>query len=130
MAKQAFSSQAGPQLTPLTLVLSTGMTPKTTGAWLQLDRPYRLFGMRCVAGSAVGTSNFSVKLQGVLSTQKTTGAAVGAIGAYVPTALISYSQANIGQLKASTALLPANVIRFSSTTFTTAATRSLRIEVV
>lgn len=113
-----------------TYVLSTGMSPKTTSSWLSLGNAFSRFALRCVRATTVGTSNFSVKLQGSLSTVFSTGAAVGAIGAYVPTALITYTQANVGTLKLSTALIPASYLRFSSTTFTTAANRKLRIEVV
>lgn len=113
-----------------TIVLSTGFTAASSGNWFALGGAYRSFGMRCVRSGAVGTSNFTVSLRGSLSTQNTTGGAVGAIGAYTPSTLISYTQALVGKLKLSTGLVPASYIKAVVSVLTTAANRKLRIEVV
>jgi hypothetical protein len=83
-----------------------------------------------VRGTSIGTSNFTVSLRGSLSTKNTTGAAVGAIGAYTPSTLITYTQAIVGKLKLSTGLVPASYIKAVVTALTTAANRKLRVEVV
>lgn len=111
-------------------VLSTGISAASSGAWVNLGTPYRAFGLRCVRAGSVGTSNFTVSLRGSLSTQNTTGAAVGAIGAYTPSTLISYTQALVGKLKLSTGLVPAQYVKFVCSALTTAASRKLRIELV
>jgi len=78
----------------------------------------------------VWTSNFTVSIRGSLSTRNTTGAAVGAIGAYTPSTLISYTQALVGKLKLSTGLVPASYVKAVVTALTTAAGRQLRVELV
>lgn len=115
-----------------TYVLSSGFLAKTTGAWVNLTAAYTRFGARCVRGSSVGTSNFNVVIQGNLSTVNSTGAAVGAIGAYVPQTLLTLTQAapGPGKIKFSTSLIPVQYVRFSCTAYTTAANRRLRIEFV
>lgn len=113
-----------------TLVLSTGMSPKSTGGWKPLGAAYSKFAVRCVRASSVGTSNFTVKVYGNMSTVNTTGAAVGAIGAYISPLITTVTQANVGQIKVSTATIVASYVKFSSTVFTTAAGRKLRIELL
>lgn len=113
-----------------TFVLSTGTAAASSGSWVDLKGTYSRFGVRCVRASSIGTSNFSVSIRGSLSTKNTTGAAVGAIGAYTPTTLIAYTQANVGKLKLSTALVPAAFVKAVVATMTTAANRKLRIELV
>jgi len=113
-----------------TIVLSTGFVAASSGSWFALNGAYKSFGMRCVRGGAVGTSNFTVSLRGSLSTRNTTGAAVGAIGAYTPSTLITYTQAIVGKLKLSTGLVPASYIKAVVSALTTAAGRTLRVEVV
>lgn len=110
-------------------VLSTGFAAASSGGWVNLGSPYMRFVMRCVRGTSIGTSNFTVSLRGALSTHLTTGAAVGAIGAYTPSTLINYTQATVGKLKQSTALVPAQYIKVVCTALTTAANRKLRVEV-
>jgi hypothetical protein len=113
-----------------TIVLSTGVSAASSGSWFALGGAYRSFGMRCVRGTSIGTSNFTVSLRGGLSTRSTTGAAVGAIGAYTPSTLIAYTQALVGKIKLSTGLVPASYIKAVVSVLTTAANRKLRIEVV
>lgn len=113
-----------------TIVLSTGFAAASSGAWFALNGAYRSFGMRCIRASSIGTSSFTVSLRGSLSTRNTTGAAVGAIGAYTPSTLISYTQALVGKLKLSTGLVPASYIKAVVSVLTTAAGRKLRVEVV
>ena len=113
-----------------TIVLSTGVTAATSGSWRFLGEAYSRFALRCVRSGAVGTSNFTVILRGSLSTQNTTGAAVGAIGAYTPSTLIAYTQAVVGKVKLSTGLVPATHVKFVVSALTTAASRALRIELV
>lgn len=112
------------------LVLSTGFAAASSGAWFPLSGGYSRFGVRCVRAGAVGTSNFTVSIRGSLSTQNTTGAAVGAIGAYTPSTLITYTQALVGKLKLSTGLVPASYVKAVCTVLTTAANRKLRVELV
>lgn len=111
------------------ITLSTGQSVKSTGSWLPLGAAYSKFVMRCCRATSVGTSNFSVKLYGAPSSVNTTGAAVGAIGAYTKPLLISYTQANVGTVKISTAGNVVSWVKWSSTTMTTAAGRQLRIEI-
>lgn len=115
-----------------TLVLSTGVAAASSGSWIPLGAAYRAFGLRCVRGTSVGTSNFTVSLRGSLSTQNTTGAAVGAIGAYTASTLVAYTQAapGPGKLKLSTGLVPASHIKYVVSVLTTAANRKLRIECI
>lgn len=113
-----------------TFVLSTGTAAASSGSWVDLHGTYSRFALRCVRASSVGTSNFSVSLRGSLSTKNTTGAAVGAIGAYTPTTLIAYTQAIVGKLKVSTGLIPAGYVKAVVASMTTAANRKLRIELV
>lgn len=120
---------ANPLLPVNSTVATFSLNVKTTSPWVPLGAAFSKFAMRCVRGTSIGTSNWSVKLQGSLSTKNTTGAAVGAIGAYTPTVLIAMTQANVGAVKLSTSTIPAAFVRFSCTAFTTAANRSLRVEV-
>lgn len=113
-----------------TIVLTTGQAAKSTGGWIRINTAYSKYALRCCRATSIGTSNFSVKLYGTLSTVNTTGAAVGIIGAYVPSVLISYTQANVGTIKVSTGNLLACCIKYSSTAMTTAANRKLRVEVL
>lgn len=111
-------------------VLSTGFAAASSGAWVALSGGYSRFGVRCVRAGSVGTSNFTVSIRGSLSTQNTTGAAVGAIGGYTPSTLITYTQALVGKLKLSTGLVPATYVKAVCTVLTTAANRKLRVELV
>jgi hypothetical protein len=113
-----------------TLVLSTGAAAASSGGWKFLGAGYSRFGLRCVRATSIGTSNFTVSLRGCLSTINTTGAAVGAIGAYTPSTLVAYTQASVGKLKLSTALIPATHVKAVVSVLTTAANRKLRIEMV
>lgn len=113
-----------------TYVLSTGFAAASSGSWIPLNGTYSRFAVRCVRGTSVGTSNFTVSIRGSLSTHRTTGAAVGAIGAYTPSTLIAYTQAVVGKLKMSTALVPASYVKAVCTVLTTAANRKLRVELV
>lgn len=113
-----------------TMVLSTGTAAASSGGWKFLGAAYSRFGLRCVRGTSIGTSNFTVSLRGGLSTVNTTGAAVGAIGAYTPTTLIAYTQALVGKMKLSTGLVPATHVKAVVSVLTTAANRKLRIELV
>lgn len=113
-----------------TIVLSTGFTAASSGSWFPLQTGYTRFAMRCIRASSIGTSNFTVSLRGALSTKNTTGAAVGAIGAYTPSTLIAYTQAIVGKTKMSTGLVPCSYIKAVVSVLTTAAGRKLRIEVV
>lgn len=110
-------------------IFSTGFAAASSGSWIDLGSPYTRFVMRCVRGTSIGTSNFTVSLRGSLSAFQTTGPAVGAIGAYTPSTLIAYTQATVGKLKQSTALVPAQFIKVVCTVLTTAANRKLRVEV-
>src|SRR5262245_13895562 len=114
------------------LVLSTGFSAASSGSWVNLNAVFTQFALRCVRAGSVGTSNFTVSLRGSLSTVNTTGAAVGAIGAYTPSTLIAYTQAapGPGKLKLSTARVPAQYIKVVVASMTTAANRRLRVEVV
>lgn len=118
------------QLGTRTIVLSTGVAAASSGSWIPLGAAYSRFGVRCVRAGSVGTSNFTVSIRGSLSTQNTTGAAVGAIGAYTPSTVIAYTQAVVGKLKLSTALAPASFVKYVVSAMTTAASRRLRIELV
>lgn len=109
---------------------STFWTAASSGPWINLNAAYRAFGLRCCRNGSVGTSNFTVSLRGANSTKNTTGAAVGAIGAYTPSTLVAYTQANVGKLKLSTALVPCQYVKAVLSVFTTAASRQLRIELV
>jgi len=115
-----------------TFVLSTGVTAASSGGWVKINQgvAYTRFAVRCVRAGAVGTSNFTVSIRGSLSTVNTTGAAVGAIGAYGPSTLIAYTQALVGKLKMSTGLVPATHVKYVVSALTTAASRALRIELV
>jgi hypothetical protein len=113
-----------------TYVLSTGVASASSGSWLNLGTAMTRFSVRCVRGTSVGTSNFSVSIRGSLSTHRTTGAAVGAIGAYTPSTVVAYTQAVVGKLKMSTALVPAQYVKYVVASMTTAANRKLRIELV
>ena len=112
------------------IVLSTGTAAASSGSWIDLKAPHMRFGLRCVRASSIGTSNFTVSLRGSLSTKNTTGAAVGAIGAYTPSTLIAYTQALVGKVKMSTGLVPAQYVKAVVSALTTAAGRKLRIELV
>lgn len=112
------------------VVLSTGFSAASSGSWIGLGHPFSRFGVRCVRAGSVGTSNFSISIRGSLSTVRTTGAAVGVIGAYTPTTLMTLTQANVGKIKLSTALLPAQFVKAVCVTMTTAASRQLRVELV
>lgn len=109
---------------------STVWTAASSGPWVNLNASYRAFGVRCVRDGSVGTSNFTVSIRGSNSTKNTTGAAVGAIGGYTPTTLIAYTQAIVGKLKLSTGLVPCQYVKAVVSVLTTAASRSLRIELV
>jgi hypothetical protein len=111
-------------------VLSTGFAAASSGPWVSLMGGYSRFGVRCVRGTSIGTTNFSVSIRGSLSTRNTTGAAVGAIGAYTPSTLITYTQAIVGKLKLSTGLVPASYVKAVVVSMTTAANRKLRVELV
>lgn len=114
-----------------TMVLSTGVAAASTATtWIDLKTAYSAFGLRCVRGTSIGTSNFTVSLRGSLSTKNTTGAAVGAIGAYTPSTLVAYTQAVVGKTKLSTARVPARYVKAVVSVLTTAANRKLRIEMV
>ena len=102
----------------------------SSGPWVNLNAAYRAFGLRCVRGTSIGTSNFTVSLRGSLTTKFTTGAAVGAIAAYTPSTLVAYTQAAVGKLKLSTALVPAQYVKAVVSVMTTAANRKLRVELV
>lgn len=111
-------------------MLSTGFAAASSGSWVALGGGYSRFGLRCVRATSIGTSNFTVSLRGSLSTRNTTGALVGAIGAYTPSTLITYTQALVGKLKLSTGLVPASYVKAVCTVLTTAANRKLRVELV
>jgi len=113
-----------------TIVLSTGFSAASSGSWKPLGAAYARFAVRCVRASSIGTSNFSVSIRGSLSTKNTTGAAVGAIGAYTPTTLMTVTQANVGKLRLSTGLIPAAYVKAVMVSMTSAANRKLRIELV
>jgi len=112
------------------LTPSSGVAGPTSGSWVDLGVGYTPFTARCFRGTTAGTSNFAVSIRGTLTTVRTTGAAVGAIGAYTPSTLIAYTQAVVGKLKMSTALVPARYVKFVVATMTTAAGRRLRVELV
>lgn len=99
--------------------LSSRMAVKTTGAWTDLGGVYSKFALQCVKSTA--SSNFSVKLQGTLSTKTTS-----------PFALLTYTQANVSQIVRTTAANPPPIarVRFSSTTFTTGAGKGIQIWLV
>lgn len=107
-----------------------GFVSASSGAWIDLGASYSRFSARCVRGTSIGTSNFSVSIRGALTTKFTTGAAVGAIGAYTPSTLIAYTQALVGKLKQSTGLVPARYVKAVLVSMTTAANRRLRVELV
>lgn len=109
---------------------STFWTAASSGPWINLGNPHRAFGVRCVRNGSVGTSNFTVSIRGSNSTKNTTGAAVGAIGAYTPSTLIAYTQALVGKLKLSTGLVPCQYVKAVVSVLTTASNRQLRIELV
>ena len=113
-----------------TIVLTTGAAAASSGAWIPLGAAYSRFAVRCVRASSIGTSNFAVSIRGSLSTKNTTGAAVGAIGPYTPSTLLTVSQATVGKLRLSTGLIPASYVKFVIGSMTTAANRKLRIELV
>lgn len=113
-----------------TYLLSTGAAAASSGVWINLHTPYSRFAVRCVAATSVATSNFSVSIRGSLSTKNTTGAAVGAIGAYTPSTLMTVTQATRGKVRLSTGLLPAQFVKAVVVSMTTAANRQLRIEFV
>jgi hypothetical protein len=113
-----------------TIVLSTGFAAASSGSWVNLGTAYSRFGVRCIRASSIGTSNFTVSIRGSLSTRQTTGGAVGAIGAYTPSTLISYTQALVGKIKLSTGLVPAQYVKAVCSVLTTAAGRKLRVELV
>ena len=108
-----------------------GFSAASSGRWVDLGTAHRVLAIRCVRGTTVGTSNFSVTIRGSLTTQFTTGAAVGAIGAYTPTTVIAaYTQATVGKLKLSTGLMPVRYVKAVLASMTTAANRRLRVELV
>lgn len=110
---------------------SNGFSAASSGSWIDLGASYSRFSIRCVRGTSIGTSNFSVGIRGSISTQRTTGAAVGAIGAYTPSTIIAaYTQATVGKLKQSTGLIPARYVKAVVASMTTAANRRLRVELV
>lgn len=109
---------------------SNGFSAASSGSWVDLGASYSRFSARCVRGTSVGTSNFSVSIRGSLTTKNTTGAAVGAIGAYTPSTVITYTQAIVGKLKQSTGLVPARYVKAVLVSMTTAANRRLRVELV
>lgn len=111
-------------------VLSTGLAAASSGAWINLGSPHMRFAIQCSRATSIGTSNFTVSLRGSLTTTLTTGPAVGAIGAYTPSTLIAYTQAVVGKLKMSTALVPAQYVKVVCTALTTAANRRLRVIMV
>jgi hypothetical protein len=113
-----------------TVVLSTGFAAASSGSWFNLGTAYSRFGVRCVRASSIGTSNFTVSIRGSLSTRNTTGAAVGAIGGYTPSTLITYTQAIVGKTKMSTGLVPVQYVKAVCTALTTAAGRKLRVELI
>jgi len=109
---------------------TTFFTAASSGPWVNLNAAYRAIGIRCVRNGSVGTSNFTVSLRGSLTTRFTTGAAVGAIGAYTPSTVVAYTQALVGKLKLSTGLVPVQYVKAVVSVMTTAASRQLRIELV
>jgi len=110
--------------------LSTGLAAASSGAWINLGSPHMRFGLYCSRATSIGTSNFTVSLRGSLTTTLTTGPAVGAIGAYTPSTLVAYTQAVVGKVKMSTALVPAQYVKAVCSVLTTAANRKLRIILV
>lgn len=91
------------------------LVAKTT-RWFNLGGAYKTFTLQCAKGTTVATSAFTVKLYGAVSTASTS-----------PTLLATCTSAN--RTKFSTGSLAFNWIKVSSTKFTTAAGRQLRIEV-
>jgi hypothetical protein len=108
---------------------TAGFTAASSGSWYVLPTGYSRFAMRCCRASSIGTSNFSVSLRGSLSTKNTTGALVGAIGAYTPSTLLTVTQATVGKVRLSTGLVPARCIKAVVVSMTASAGRTLRIEV-
>lgn len=113
-----------------TIVLSTGVAAASSGAWRFLGGAYSKFSLRACRAGSVGTSNFAISIRAALSTQNSTGAAVGAIGAYTPSTILTYSQAIVGKTKASTGGIPVTHVKYVVTSMTTAASRRLRLELV
>ncbi len=88
---------------------------KSTSPWLSLGGAYKLFTLQAAKGSSVATSGFTVKLFGALSSAST-----------APLLLATCTSA--ARRAISTGNVPVTWIKFSSTKFTTAAGRRLRVE--
>ena len=82
-----------------TTIGSTG-----TGRWVNMGRAYSKFGLQIRKGSTA-TSNFNLKIKFALSTASTN-----------PETIITYTQANVNTIVASTAGKPFTCFRWSSTT--------------
>ena len=94
---------------------TTWLIAKSTSSWIRLGGAYKLFALQVAKGSSVATSALTVKLFGALSSAST-----------APTLLATCTSAN--RFKLSTGNVPITWIKFSSTKFTTAAGRRLRVE--
>lgn len=75
-----------------------------TGPWVSMGRAFSKFGLQIRKGSTA-TSNFNVKVKFALSTASTN-----------PETILTYTQANVNTVVASTAGKPFTVFRWSSTT--------------
>jgi len=94
---------------------SKWLTVKTTSKWIPLKGAYKLFTLQAAKGSTVATSAFTVKLFGALSSAST-----------APLLLVTCTSAI--RRAVSTGNVPVTWLKFSSTKFTTAAGRLLRVE--
>lgn len=85
-----------------------------TGPWINMGRAYSKFGVQIRKGSTA-TSNFNVKVKFALTTASTN-----------PETILTYTQANVNTVIASTAGKPFTCFRWSSTTLN-GATKKLHI---
>jgi len=106
---------------------STGKPGTTAMPWQPLGAAFSRFAIQAVPGSTVGTSGFTLTLIGSLPTRNPTH-----LGASKFTAILTnYTSAQLGAILQTTkaAPIPVNFVAIRSTKFTTAAGRSLRIQI-
>jgi len=111
-------------------LLSTAFVLKSTGKYSSNVKPLALgsafgrFGLQVTPGSTVATSGFTITIVGALTSQNP-----GKVGTSKFVTLVQATSANLGSVKFSTSIIPVTWIALRSTKFTTAAGRSLRVNV-
>ena len=109
-------------------LLSTAFVLKSTGKptsgikMINLGAAYGRFGLQVTPGSTVATSGFTITIIGSL-----TSGNPGKVGSSKFVNLVQATSANLNSVKFSTSIIPVTWIGLRSSKFTTAAGRSLRV---